>query len=65
VVVRLGVPVVDDYLEFLAGRCGRTRCWRGRARDEHGGAARLSSISGLFAFLQARGDVSGTPVPRG
>jgi integrase/recombinase XerD len=25
----------------------------------------LSSVSGLFAFLQARGDVAGNPVPRG
>lgn len=26
---------------------------------------RLSSVSGLFAFLHARGDVAGNPVPRG
>jgi integrase/recombinase XerD len=26
---------------------------------------RLSSVSGLFAFLQARGDVAANPVPRG
>ncbi len=26
---------------------------------------RLSSVSGFFAFLQARGDVAANPVPRG
>lgn len=26
---------------------------------------RLSSVSGLFAFLHARGDVAANPVPRG
>jgi integrase len=113
VVVRLGVPVVDDYLEFLAGRCRpntvlatgydlkvffavvgkapeevRTadvlafitaqRTGRSAAQvlarldgDGEGGVAtstvarRLSSVSGLFVFLQARGDVSANPVPRG
>lgn len=28
-------------------------------------ARRLSTISGLFAFLQVRGDVATNPVPRG
>jgi integrase len=112
-VVRLGVPVVDDYLEFLAGRCRPNTVLAtgydlkvffavvgkapeavrpadvlafsaaqrpGRSTGQvlarldgagEGGvgtstvARRLSSISGLFAFLQARGDVSANPVPRG
>ena len=112
-VVRLGMPLVDEYLEFLAGRCrpntvlaaaydlkvffavvgkppaevgrgGRARVHHrpahrprpaaaaaaGRRRSRRGvGAARcarrLSSVSGLFAFLQARGDVAANPVPRG
>jgi integrase/recombinase XerD len=110
VVVRLGVGLLDDYLEFLAGRCrpntvlavaydlkvffivvdkppqavrpadvlgfvtaqrtgGAVR--RLRAVDETAGLSartvrrRLSSVSGLFAFLQARGDVAANPVPRG
>ena len=29
-VVRVGVPLADVYLEFLGGRCRRTRCWRPR-----------------------------------
>ena len=29
-VVRVGIPLVDIYLEFLGGRCRRTRCWRPR-----------------------------------
>ena len=114
VVVRLGVPLVDDYLEFLEGRCrpntvlaaaydlrvffgvvgkephevvpadvlgfitaqrtGRVeRGWSSRWwRDgEPAGVAtstvarRLSSVSGFFGYLQARGDVVANPVPRG
>lgn len=114
VVVRLGVPLVDDYLEFLEGRCrpntvlaaaydlklfftvvakdppavvpadvlGFITAQRtGRieaglvhpvpADGEPAGVAtstvarRLSSISGFFAYLQARGDVAANPVPRG
>jgi site-specific recombinase XerD len=110
VVVRLGVPLLDEYLEFLAGRC-RPNTVRAVAYDlkvfftvmaksprrvrpadvlafmtaqrtggggrlqvagngEGGVSARtlrrrLSSVSGLYAFLQARGDVSVNPVPRG
>jgi integrase/recombinase XerD len=109
-VLRLGVPLVDDYLEFLAGRCRpntvlaaaydlkvfftvvakepeavgpadvlafitaqRTaQVLAGVDRDgEAGGVAtstvarRLSIISGFFAYLQARGDVPGSPVSRG
>ncbi len=113
-VVRLGVPLVDDYLEFLAGRCrpntvlaagydlrvffgvvdkppeevrpadvlGFITAQRtGRndgavvqsvdAGEQSNGVAtstvarRLSIISGFFAYLQARGDVTANPVPRG
>lgn len=114
VVVRLGVPLVDDYLEFLAGRCrpntvlaaaydlrvffgvvGKephevvpadvlgfiTAQRTGRLESglvqavvadvEPAGVAtstvarRLSSVSGFFGYLQARGDVVANPVPRG
>lgn len=113
-VVRLGMPLVDDYLEFLAGRCrpntvlaaaydlrvffgvvdkppdqvcpadvlgfitsqrtGRSRAVRLQTvevADHDGGVAtstvarRLSILSGFFAYLQARGDISANPVPRG
>jgi integrase/recombinase XerD len=113
-VVRLGMPLVDDYLEFLAGRCrpntvlaaaydlrvffgvvgkppadvepadvlgfitaqrtgrGDDRVLQPVLRAEEGGglatstvARRLSIVSGFFAYLQARGDVSANPVPRG
>jgi site-specific recombinase XerD len=109
-VVRLGVPLLDAYLEFLAGRCrpntvlavaydlqvffavvakpvrqvravdvlafmtaqragggGRLQV----ARDGAGGVSartlrrRLSSVSGLYGFLLARGDLAANPVPRG
>ena len=112
VVVRLGVPLVDDYLEFMEGRCrpntvlaaaydlrvffrvvakppaevvpadvlGFITAQRtGRSgtaglhpvEDEPGGVAtttvarRLSIVSGFFAYLQARGDITANPVPRG
>jgi integrase/recombinase XerD len=113
-VVRLGMPLVDDYLEFLDGRCrpntvlaaaydlrvfftvvGKqpeavrpadvlafvTAQRSGRSsidgplhavRDHEAGGVslrtvrrRLSTVSGLYAFLYARGDVSTNPVPRG
>ncbi|MGH3884255.1 MAG: tyrosine-type recombinase/integrase [Pseudonocardiaceae bacterium] len=111
--VRLGVPLLDEYLEFLSGRCrpntvlavaydlkvfftvvGKTpkrvrpgdvlafmtaqRTGRGSIAEtvqpvdgERVGVStltlrrRLSSVSGLYAFLHARGDVSTNPVPRG
>jgi site-specific recombinase XerD len=110
--VRLGEPLLDAYLEFVAARCrpntvlavafdlkvffavvGRPpgevtaadvlgfitaqRAGRGAARavavvdEEVGGVSartvrrRLSSVSGLFGFLLARGDVAANPVPRG
>jgi integrase/recombinase XerD len=113
-VVRLGTTLVDDYLEFLQGRCRPNtvlasaydlnvffavvakppdevttvdvlgfitsqRTGRADARvaqkmtpgSEPGGvststvARRLSTISGFFGYLQARGDVAANPVPRG
>jgi integrase/recombinase XerD len=109
-VVRLGVPQLDRYLEFLAMR-SRPNTVLAAAYDlrvfftvvgkpprrvrpadvlafvtaqRSGGSAdrplqvvggggvsartvrrRLSSVSGLFAFLLARGDVTANPVPRG
>jgi integrase/recombinase XerD len=109
VVVRLGVRLLDEYLEFLAGRCRpntvlavaydlkvfftavakspRRVCpadvlafmtaqragGDGRLQVAEPGAGvsartlrrRLSSVSGLYGFLLARGDVSVNPVPRG
>jgi integrase/recombinase XerD len=109
-VVRLGVPLLDEYLEFVAGRCRPNTVvatafdlkvffgvvakppqavssadvlgfisaqrtggdgQRLRAVDADAGASlrtirrRLSSVSGLFAYLHARGDISSNPVPRG
>jgi integrase/recombinase XerD len=112
-VVRLGVELLDEYLEFLSGRCrpntvlavaydlkvfftvvGKspkrvravdvlafmTAQRSGRrfvsepplqAVDDRGGVStrtlrrRLSSVSGLYAFLYARGNVTTNPVPRG
>ena len=112
-VVRLGVPLLDDYLEFLSGRCRpntvlaaafdlkvfftvvdkplelvcpadvfgfMTAQRTGQpslspqlqpVADEARGVSartlrrRLSSVSGLFAFLTVRGDVATNPVPRG
>jgi integrase/recombinase XerD len=111
--VSLGVPLLDEYLEFLSGRCRpntvlavaydlkvfftvvqkspkRVRpadvlAFMTAQRTGHGSAAqtvqpvdgervgvstrtlrrRLSSVSGLYAFLHARGDVATNPVPRG
>jgi site-specific recombinase XerD len=113
-VVRLGVPLLDEYLEFVAGRCRpntvlavaydlkvfftvvgksveevrsadvlgfiagqRVGGERGRrlrmvnSAEEPVGvsartvARRISSVSGLFGYLLARGDVDASPVPRG
>ena len=109
-VVRLGVGLLDEYLEFLAGRCrpntvlavaydlkvfftvvgkpprrvrpadvlafmtAQRTGGEGRlqvAGADLGGVSartlrrRLSSVSGLYGFLQARGDVTVNPVPRG
>jgi site-specific recombinase XerD len=110
-VVRLGVPLLDEYLEFLGGRCrpntvlavaydlkvfftvagkpprrvrpadvlafmtaqragGGGRLQAVGEEQANGVSARtlrrrLSSVSGLYGFLHARGDVSVNPVPRG
>ncbi len=107
-VVRLGVPLLDEYLEFLAGRCRpntvlgvaydlkvfftvvakpprrvrpvdvlafmTAQRTGGEGRLQVAGAGgvsartlrrRLSSVSGLYGFLHARGDVMVNPVPRG
>jgi integrase/recombinase XerD len=112
-VVRLGMPLVDEYLEFLQGRCrpntvlaagydlkvffgvvdkppGEVRSadvlafLTSQRTGRSGGpvqpmepdaqpaglaastvARRLSIVSGFFAYLQARGDITANPVPRG
>jgi site-specific recombinase XerD len=113
-VVRLGMPLLDDYLEFLEGRSrpntvlaagydlkvfftvvakppeavrpadvlgfitsqrtGRAGSRLVRGVDPTGEPAglatstvarRLSTVSGFFGYLQARGDVTANPVPRG
>ena len=60
----------SDVLGFITrqrhGGAGRLQ----PVRDEGGVSERsvrrrLSTVSGLFAFLHARGEVSGNPVPRG
>ena len=107
--VRLGVPLLDEYLEFLAGRCRPNTVLaaaydlkvfftvvakpprrvrpvdvlafmtaqrtggdgRLQVADASAGVSartlrrRLSSVSGLYGFLHARGDVAVNPVPRG
>lgn len=110
-VVRLGMALVDDYLEFLEGR-SRPNTVLAAAYDlrvfftvvakppaevvpadvlgfitaqrtggtgervlqpveEPSGVAsstvarRLSTVSGFFAYLQVRGDITANPVPRG
>ena len=109
VVVRLGVPLLDEYLEFVAGRCRPNTVLavaydlkvfftvvakpprrvrpvdvlafmtaqrtggdgRLQVADASAGVSartlrrRLSSVSGLYGFLHARGDVAVNPVPRG
>lgn len=117
-VLRLGVRVLDDYLDFVAGRCrpntvlataydlrvfvtvvakapeevtsrdvlafmtaqragrpriggpGTTPLVAVAAGDTSGVSnrtlrRRLSSISGLYSYLVARGDIAANPVPRG
>ncbi len=110
-VLRLGMPLVDDYLEFLEGRCrpntvlaaaydlrvfftvvskppgevvpadvlGFITAQRTGSSSERvlqpvqepkgvstsTVARRLSIISGFFAYLQVRGDITANPVPRG
>src|SRR5690349_3267227 len=61
--------VTAQHAGGLAGRGGPVRRLQPAAGD--GGVSartvrrRLSSVSGLFAFLHARGDVAANPVPRG
>jgi site-specific recombinase XerD len=109
-VVRLGIRLLDEYLEFLGGRCrpntvlavgydlkvfftevrkpqrqvrtvdvlafmtAQRTGGEGRLQVAEAGAGgvsartlrrRLSSVSGLYGFLLARGDVTVNPVPRG
>ncbi|MGH3813352.1 MAG: tyrosine-type recombinase/integrase [Pseudonocardiaceae bacterium] len=74
----VGKPPADvvpaDVLGFMtAQRTGQDSLGEPlRAVDDTGGGIssrtlrrRLSSVSGLFAFLQTRGDVAANPVPRG
>ncbi|MDP9092283.1 MAG: tyrosine-type recombinase/integrase [Actinomycetota bacterium] len=107
--LRLGVRLLDEYLEFVVGRCRPNTVLatahdlkiffavvgkapgevstadvlefitvqrnggdgRLQIADGVGGVStrslrrRLSSVSGLFAYLHARGDVAINPVPRG
>jgi len=71
-----GRVVAADVLAFVSAQYAggpprRLRPAAGRAGGGAGGVSartvrrRLSSVSGLFAFLQARGDVEASPVPRG
>jgi site-specific recombinase XerD len=62
--------VAADVLAFVTAQYAGGPARRLQAVGEGGVSARtvrrrLSSVSGLFAFLQARGDVTGNPVPRG
>ena len=111
VVVRVGEPLIDEYLEFLQGRCrpntvlaaaydlrvffavvdkpagqvraadvlgfitaqrtGRESLGLQAVEDSPAGVAtstvarRLSTVSGFFSYLLARGDIEANPVPRG
>jgi integrase/recombinase XerD len=62
--------VAAAVLAFVTAQYAGGPARRLRVAGEGGVSARtvrrrLSSVSGLFAFLQARGDVAGNPVPRG
>ena len=65
-----GRVVAADVLAFVTAQYAGGPARRLQVAGEGGVSARtvrrrLSSISGLFAFLQARGDVEANPVPRG
>ncbi|WP_199752716.1 tyrosine-type recombinase/integrase [Actinoplanes sp. ATCC 53533] len=67
-----GRVVAADVLAFVTAQYagGPARRLQAAVGDAGGVSARtvrrrLSSVSGLFAFLQARGDVEANPVPRG
>jgi site-specific recombinase XerD len=62
--------VAADVLAFVTAQYAGGPARRLQLAGEGGVSARtvrrrLSSVSGLFAFLQARGDVAANPVPRG
>lgn len=62
--------VAADVLAFLTAQYAGGSARRLQPVGDGGVSARtvrrrLSSVSGLFAFLQARGDVEANPVPRG
>jgi site-specific recombinase XerD len=66
-----GRVVAADVLAFVTAQYAGGPARRVQPVGEGGGVSartvrrRLSSVSGLFAFLQARGDVEANPVPRG
>jgi len=66
-----GRVVAGDVLAFVTAQYAGGPARRLQVAGEAGGVSartvrrRLSSVSGLFAFLQARGDVEANPVPRG
>jgi site-specific recombinase XerC len=63
--------VAADVLAFVTAQYAGGPARRLQSAGEGGGVSartvrrRLSSVSGLFAFLHARGDVAANPVPRG
>jgi site-specific recombinase XerD len=66
------VVVAADVLAFVTAQHTGGRAGRLQAVDADAAGVsartvrrRLSSVSGLFAFLHARGDVTANPVPRG
>lgn len=66
-----GRVVAADVLAFVTAQYAGGPARRLQPVSDGGGVSartvrrRLSSVSGLFAFLQARGDVEANPVPRG
>ncbi|MEU4625181.1 site-specific integrase [Actinoplanes sp. NPDC023801] len=66
-----GRVVAADVLAFVTAQYAGGPAQRLQPAGDGGGVSartvrrRLSSVSGLFAFLQARGDVEANPVPRG
>lgn len=66
-----GRVLAADVLAFVTAQYAGGSARRLQVAGEADGVSartvrrRLSSVSGLFAFLQARGDVEANPVPRG